>query len=156
MEVHTFSRQVRFYKSQLLRETVVHEAPCCGVYHPVTSPGRACKHNDDCIVYPELETIMVCVDYGDRSVVCVSDRLVPFIVKLQRVLPIQRSHQLPDHRLRLLPLVSPQHPDVGDQPGHRAYGHTAYLPLNVVSDLLHSDRERDDIRKKRGRKETGF
>jgi len=71
---------------------------------------------------------------------------VPFIVELQRVLPVQRGHELPDHRLGLIPLVPPQHPDVGHQPGHRADCHTAHFPLDVVSDLLHAGR--DDGEKK--------
>lgn len=65
---------------------------------------------------------------------------VPFIVKLKSVLAIQRCDKLPDHSLRLLPLISPQHPHMGHQPGHCAYCHTAHFPLDVVSYLLCSER----------------
>lgn len=83
---------------------------------------------------------------------CVFQSFVPFIVKLQSVLPIQWGYKLSDHSLGLLPLIPPQHPDVCHQPGHRTDGHTAHLPLDVVSDLLPS--ERNDSSKKRGRKDV--
>ena len=83
------------------------------------------------------------------KLVCV---FVPFIVKLQGVLPVQWGYKLSDHSLGLLPLVPPQHPDVSHQPGHCTDRHAAHFPLNVVSDLLHS--ERDDSSKKRGRKDV--
>lgn len=82
---------------------------------------------------------------------CVFELFVPFIVKLQSVLAIQRGYKLSDHSLGLLPLVPPQHPDMGHQPGHRTDCHTANLSLDVISDLLHS--ERDDGSKKKKRKE---
>lgn len=41
---------------------------------------------------------------------------------------------------------------MGYEPGHRTDGHTAHLALDVVSDLLHS--ERDDTSKKRGREDV--
>lgn len=66
---------------------------------------------------------------------------LPFIVKLKRVLAIQRRDKLPDHSLRLLPLISPQHPHMGHQPGHCTYCHTAHFPLDVISYLLSSERE---------------
>lgn len=65
---------------------------------------------------------------------------VPFIVKLKSVLAIQRRDKLPDHSLRLLPLISPQHPHMGHQPGHCTYCHTAHFPLDVISYLLCSER----------------
>lgn len=67
--------------------------------------------------------------------------MVPFIVKLKGVLAVQRRDQLSDHSLRLLPLISPEHPHMGHQPGHCAYCHTAHFPLDVISDLLYSERE---------------
>lgn len=79
--------------------------------------------------------------------ICVFKLFVPFIVKLQSVLAIQRGYKLSDHSLGLLPLVPPQHPDMGHQPGHRTDCHTANLSLDVISDLLHS--ERDDGSKKK-------
>lgn len=63
---------------------------------------------------------------------------VPFVVELQSVLAVQWGHKLANHSLRLLPLIPPQHSDVGHQPGHCTDGHTAHLSLDVVSDLLHS------------------
>lgn len=83
---------------------------------------------------------------------CVFQLFVPFIVKLQSVLPIQWGYKLSDHSLGLLPLIPPQHPDMGHQPGHCTDGHTAHFPLDVVSNFLHS--EKNDKSKKRGRKDT--
>lgn len=76
---------------------------------------------------------------GNWHVYTVNHSFVPFIVELQCVFPIQWSHELSDHSLRLLPLIPPQHSDVSHQPGHRTDGHTAHLSLNVVSDFLHSE-----------------
>lgn len=78
---------------------------------------------------------------------------VPFVVKLQGVFSIKWSHQLPDHSLRFLPLIPPQHSNVGHQPGHSTNGHTADLSLDVVCDLLQKKRKADtSSEKKRGRK----
>lgn len=65
----------------------------------------------------------------------------PFIIKLQSVFSKQRRHELPDHRLGLLSLIPSQHADVGHQPSHSTDGHAAHLPLDVISDLLHSSKE---------------
>lgn len=77
---------------------------------------------------------------------------IPFAVKLQRVFGIERGDKLADHGLRLLPLVPPQHPDVGHQPRHRTDRHTANFALDVVSDLLHS---KEDVKKRKAKMVNG-
>lgn len=79
---------------------------------------------------------------------------VPFIIKLQSVFAIQWCHKLSDHSLGLLPLIPPQHPHMGHQPGHCTYCHAAYFPLDVISNPLYSARGQEK-REGCGRKDVG-
>lgn len=74
----------------------------------------------------------------NNDMVCCLNVAVPFIVKLQSIFSIQWSNKLSNHRLRLLPLIPPQHSHMGHQPRNCADCHAANFSLNVVCDLLHS------------------
>lgn len=88
---------------------------------------------------------------------CALYAFVPFIVKLQSVLPIKWRYKLPDHSLGFLPLISSKHPDMGYQPCNRTDGHAAHFALDIVSNLLrlqwqHPGKRKDVISRMKRRK----